>query len=145
MSPNVLFVAFNIVIIPFWLLLILAPKWIWTDRIVHSIWVPIAIACWAIFLQVISPPVPAGATGITLPGVMLLVGGEHGTLSVWTILMSWDLVAGAWLARDARRLQIHHAWISISLVATYLLGILGLLLYLTIRLILRRTMTMRET
>ena len=43
MNPEGLFTAFNIAIIPFWLLLIFAPRWIWTDRIVHSIALPIAL------------------------------------------------------------------------------------------------------
>jgi hypothetical protein len=144
MSPEVLFAAFNIAIIPFWLLLILAPKWIWTDRIVHSIWVPIASAIWALTLGLSSPAAPDGASMRTLPGVMLLIDGAHGTLTVWTLLMCWDLLAGAWLSRDARRLKIHHAWVVASLLVTFVFGIPGLLLYIVIRVFQRRTFTMQE-
>jgi len=144
MSPEGLFAAFNIAIVPFWLLLIFAPRWIWTDRILHSIWLPIAIGIWALTLGVSSPAAPADASMGTLPGVILLIGGAHGTLTVWTLLMCWDLLAGAWLSRDARRLKIHHAWVVVSLLVTLMLGVLGLLLYLVIRAIRRKTFTMHE-
>jgi hypothetical protein len=144
MNPQALFAAFNVAIVPFWLLLMFAPKWIWTDRIVHSIWVPIAIATWALALGVSSPAAPDGASIGTLPGVMLLVSGAHGTLTVWTLLMGWDLLAGAWLSRDARRLKMHHAWVVVSLLVTFVFGIPGLLLYLVIRVFLRRAFTMQE-
>jgi hypothetical protein len=81
----------------------------------------------------------------SINAVMLLVGGEHWTLTLWTLVMGWDLLAGAWLARDARRRGIHHAWVVLCLVPTFVYGIVGLVLYLLIRLTLRRVLTMHET
>jgi hypothetical protein len=144
MHPEVLFTAFNVAVIPFWLLLIFAPEWIWTDRIVHSIALPIAIAIWALSLGVSSPAAPDGASMTTLPNVMLLIGSAHGTLIVWTMHMCWDLLAGAWLSRDARRLKIHHAWVVVALLVTLMGGIAGLLLYIVIRVFLRKRFTMQE-
>jgi hypothetical protein len=140
-----MYYAFTIVVSVFWLLLIVAPRWIWTDHIVHSAFVPFALGAWVIVLGVIGPPPPEGAGMGSLEAVMLLVGGEHWTLTLWTLVMGWDLLAGAWLARDARRHGIRHAWVIVCLIVTFVYGLIGLLLYLVIRLALRRVLTMHET
>jgi hypothetical protein len=126
------------------LLLIVAPNWIWTERIVHTALVPFALVAWAIVLSVLGPPPPEGAGMGSMKAVMLLVSGETATLTLWTLVMGWDLLAGAWLARDARRRGIHHAWVVVCLVLTFVYGIIGLVLYLLVRLVLRRVLTMHE-
>lgn len=145
MNLEFLYSAFVIAISIGWLLLLVAPRWKWTDRIAHSVWIPFALGAWVVTLSVLQSPPPEGAGMGTLAAVVLLTNGAHGTLIVWTMLMGWDFIAGAWLARDARRLGIHHAWVVVCLLVAYWLGIVGLLLYFAIRLILRRTVTMHET
>jgi hypothetical protein len=144
MDYELAYSAYTLVLSLFWLLLIVAPRWVWTDRIVHSVLVPLAIGAWTIALGVSGPPPPAGAGMGSLQAVMLLIGGEHATLTLWTLVMGWDLLAGAWLARDARRRGIHHAWVAPCLILTFMFGIVGLVLYLLLRLALRRTLTMHE-
>ena len=80
----------------------------------------------------------------SLQAVMLLTNGEHGTLMTWTLLMGWDLFAGAWMARDARRRQLHHAWVVPCLLVTFVFGVLGLLLYFAIRAAVKRTLSLQE-
>jgi hypothetical protein len=144
MNYELVYSAFTLTVSVLWLLLVVAPKWIWTDRIVHSVFVPLALGMWAIALGVLGPPPPEGAGMGSIEAVMLLVGGEHATLTLWTLVMGWDLLAGAWLARDARRRGIHHAWVIVCLVLAFVYGILGLVLYLLVRLALRRVLTMHE-
>ena len=144
MNLEVLYTAFNIAVLPCWLLMILAPSWKWTDRIVHTIWIPIALAIWLIVLEVSRPPTPEGAGFGSLHGVMLLTSGPLGTLAMWTQLMGWDLFVGMWIARDARRLKIHHAFVVVCLLTTYVIGPPGALLYFVIRLALRRSTTLQE-
>jgi len=144
MDYELLYSAFTLTVSVFWLLLIVAPKWIWTDRIVHTVLVPLALFLWAIVLSVLGPPPPEGAGMGSMKAVMLLLGGETATLTLWTLVMGWDLLAGAWLARDARRRGIHHAWVVVCLVLTFVYGIIGLVLYLLVRLVLRGVLTMHE-
>jgi hypothetical protein len=144
MNYELVYSAFTLTVSVLWLLLVVAPKWIWTDRIVHSVFVPLALGMWAIALGVLGPPPPEGAGMGSIEAVMLLVGGEHATLTLWTLVMGWDLLAGAWLARDACRRGIHHAWVIVCLVLAFVYGILGLVLYLLVRLALRRVLTMHE-
>ena len=144
MDYELLYSAFTLTVSVFWLLLIVAPKWIWTDRIVHTAFVPLALVLWAIVLSVLGPPPPEGAGMGSMKAVMLLLGGETATLTLWTLVMGWDLLAGAWLARDARRRGIHHAWVVVCLVLTFVYGIIGFVLYLLVRLALRGVLTMHE-
>jgi hypothetical protein len=144
MNYELLYSAFTIAVAAFWLLLIVAPQWIWTERIVHIALVPFALVVWAIVLSVLGPPPPEGAGMGSMKAVMLLVSGENATLTLWTLVMGWDLLAGAWLARDARRRGIHHACVVVCLVLTFVYGIIGLVLYLLVRLALRGVLTMHE-
>jgi hypothetical protein len=144
MNYELVYFGFTLTVSVFWLLLVVAPKWIWTDRIVHSVFVPLALGIWVIALGVLGPPPPEGAGMGSIEAVMLLLSGEHATLTLWTLVMGWDLLAGAWLARDARRRGIHHAWVVGCLVLAFVYGILGLVLYLLVRLALQRVLTMHE-
>jgi hypothetical protein len=144
MNYEQLYSAFTVTVSVFWLLMIVAPKWIWTDRVVHTVFLPMALGLWVIVLGILGPPPPDGAGMGSLEAVMLLVDGEHWTLTIWSLVMGWDLLAGAWLARDARRRGIHHAWVIVCLVLTFVYGLLGLVLYLLVRLALQRVLTMHE-
>lgn len=139
-----LFTAFNFAVTPFWLLMIVAPKWKWTDRIVHTIWIPVALTIWLIAIEIIKPAAPDGAGFGSLQAVMLLTNNPHGTLALWTQAMGWDLFVGMWIARDARRQRIHHGLVIPCLLATFILGPLGALLYVILRLALRRTTSLQE-
>jgi len=144
MNTEQLYSAFTLAVSAFWLLLIVAPTWVWTERIVHTAFLPLAIGAWAIALGLLGPRPPEGAGMGSIKAVMLLVGGEHGTLTLWTLVMGWDLLSGAWLARDARRRGIHHAWVVLCLVLSFGFGIVGLVCYLLLRLALRRVLTLHE-
>lgn len=145
MNYELLYSGFTLTVAVFWLLMIVAPTWTWTDRIVHSVFAPLAIGTWVLVLGLLGPPPPEGAGVGSIEAVMLLVDGEHWTLTLWTLVMGWDLLAGAWLARDARRHGIHHAWVAVCLVLTFVYSILGLALYLLARFALRRVLTMHES
>jgi hypothetical protein len=144
MNVEFLYSAFTMAVSVGWWLLILAPKWTWTDRVVHSIWIPIALGVWIVAMGILKPAAPEGAGMGSMAAVMLLTGGPEGTLMMWTMLMGWDLFAGAWLARDARRWGIHHVWVVACLLVTLFFGLFGLLLYFAIRAGLRRTVSLQE-
>ena len=144
MNYELLYSAFTLAVSFFWLLLIVAPKWGWTDRLVHTAFVPLALVVWAVTLSALGPPPAEGAGMGSIKAVMLLLGEEHATLTLWTLVMGWDLLAGAWLARDARRRGIHHAWVIVCLILAFVYGIIGLVLYLLVRLMLRGVLTLHE-
>lgn len=138
MTPDVVFQFCNNGVIPAWLLLAVAPRWSWTQRIVHAVWIPGLLGLvygWALFS---GGPSPEGAGFGSLAAVMTLFTNPHAALAGWIHYLCFDLFVGAWEVRDAQRRSIPHGWLLPCLLATLMLGPLGLLLYLAIRFALRR-------
>jgi hypothetical protein len=55
-------------------------------------------------------------------------------LAGWVHILALDLFAGAWIARDALRLEIPRPALVVCLLLTFMLAPLGIALYLLIRL-----------
>ncbi len=138
MSLETLFSVCNLAVIPAWLLLALVPRWEWTQRLVHAAWIPIALALvygWALFA---SPTAPEGAGFSSLAGVMALFTSPQAVLAGWIHYLVFDLFVGAWEVRDAARHRIPHGLLLPCLFFTFMLGPIGLALYLVLRAALRR-------
>jgi hypothetical protein len=134
----------NIVLLPAWLLLIFAPNWRWTDRIVHRVWIPLLYCVAVTLILFIRPDSPEGASIASLKGFMLLLTNPMTVLMIWIQLVIWDLFIGAWMARDARRHGIHWAWMVVPMIAIFIFGPPGLVLYLGLRYVMRKTITLDE-
>lgn len=133
MTADSLFSLANYLVMPAWLLLVVAPGWSWTQRLVHAAWIPLLLGGAYAGLAFMGPPPPEGASFSTLPGVMRLFDSPVGALAGWIHYLVFDLFVGAWESRDARRRGISHVWVIPCLVLTLMLGPAGLLLYLAIR------------
>lgn len=134
----------NLILLPAWLLLILAPGWRWTERVVHSVWIPVLYSAAVIVIVLMRPALPEDANIGSLRGFMLLLQSPYSSLAIWLQLVLCDLFIGAWESRDARRHGIHAGWLVVPLVATYIFGPPGLLIYLAIRYALTRKVTLAE-
>ena len=145
MSIDTVFLICNYGVMPFWLLLAIAPGWTWTGRLVHSILIPVVLGSVYLTGFLTAPPAPAGASFGTLEGVMLFFSQPHGVLVGWVHYLVFDLFVGAWMVRDARRRGLHHGFVVPCLALTLMLGPIGLLLYTTIRGIRDRVATLVET
>ncbi|SBT40965.1 ABA4-like family protein [Micromonospora auratinigra] len=119
---------------PFWALMILAPRWSWTARIVGS---PLIVApVLAIYALLVLP-----ALGTVLPAVLApnltglrdLLGSADGAAAAWAHMIAFDLFVGRWAWRDARQRRVPALVVSPLLVLTILLGPLGLAAYLAVR------------
>ena len=64
--------------------------------------------------------------------------------AAWTHYLVFDMVVGAWIARDAVRLAIPWPLRSLCLVLTFLAGPVGFLIYLVGRAVLRRTVAAED-
>jgi hypothetical protein len=122
-------------VLPFWLLLLLAPGWIWTQRLVNTAFVPLGLA--TLYLAFALPGFLLG--GIEGGGFMSLEqlarGFQHppALLAGWVHYLVFDLFIGAWIVRDALRHAIGRLTQSICLIFTLMLGPIGLGLYLIVR------------
>jgi 3',5'-cyclic AMP phosphodiesterase CpdA len=65
--------------------------------------------------------------------------------AAWTHYLVFDMVVGAWIARDAVRLGIPWPLRTLALVLTFLLGPVGFLVHLVTRFILRRALAVERT
>jgi hypothetical protein len=121
---------------PFWLLMILAPHWRWTRRIVDSPWI---VAPAAVLYVVLVAPVALAVLPLLanpdLASIAALLGSESGATIAWVHFLTFDLFVGRWIYLDSRDRDIS-AWISSpNLALTLMFGPAGLLVYLVIRLV----------
>lgn len=143
MSPHDLFPLFNLGVLPAWALLLLAPRWRWTQRLVHGAVMPVALAT-AYLVLLLSAELPEGAGGGSLDEVLRLFASPQLALVCWIHYLVFDLFVGAWIARDAARRGIPHLALVPCLLLTLLIGPAGLLLYLVLRLALRQVAALDE-
>lgn len=146
MDLATLFLVCNNGVLPAWLLLAVAPGWVWTQRLVHSVWIPLLLG--VVYAVLIASSVgadsPDGASFGSLEGVMRFFTVPAAALAGWVHYLVFDLFVGAWEVRDARRQRIPHLAVIPCLALTLGLGPLGLLAYLGLRLALRREISLDE-
>ncbi|NNC38238.1 MAG: DUF4281 domain-containing protein [Acidimicrobiales bacterium] len=126
----------NFIVMPAWALLILAPNWKFTTKVVHSAFVPLIMfliyfyyISWTLFF---GGGAEGGGFG-SLESVMLAFTSPIGFLAGWVHYLAFDLFVGMWISRDGKRRDIAHAWIVPCLILTYVLGPVGLGVYLVMR------------
>ncbi len=144
MSPDQLFLICNYAVLPAWLLLVLAPHHRITQLLVHAIWVPLLLGPFYIWALFFGEPAAEGAGFGSLQGVMLLFQSPTAVLGGWIHYLVFDLFVGAWIVRDAQRQDINH-WLTVPfLFMTLMAGPAGLMFYLLLRLVLKRSLSLVE-
>jgi hypothetical protein len=128
-----LFVAGNAVVLVPWLLLLLAPKARATRLLVHSgapavLLVPLYIAC--IFFD---PRGPSGGSFWSVAGVQAIFASPRTAVGCWIHYLIFDLLVGAWIARDARRLAVPHVVAAPCMLVTLFFGPVGYGAWLVLR------------
>ena len=140
MSYDLLFTLINVSVIPAWALLILAPKSSLTEKLVHSMFYPLLLGAVYIFGMVMAA-MGHGAEGggfTSIEGVRTLFSSDVGMIIGWAHYLVFDLFVGAWEARDAQRREVSH-WVLVPcLLLTFMLGPIGLFLYLALRKVMRK-------
>jgi len=133
MTPEVLFSLANGVALPGWLLLVFLPRWRWSARLVSSVLIPALLGSVYLVLIVRSFSGDGGGGFGSLAQVAALFENPWALLAGWIHYLAFDLFIGAWEVRDAQRIGIHHLLVVPCLVLTFMLGPVGLLLYLVLR------------
>lgn len=131
-KPELIFILANNLALIGWLLLIFAPRWGWTTRLVHAGLIPAVLAAIYTVLIVTTFGQAEGGFG-SLGDVMKLFRYEWAVLTGWIHYLAFDLFIGAWELRDAQRAGIVHWKVVPCLIMTFLLGPIGLLAYLLLR------------
>lgn len=140
MTYDLLFSMLNASVLPAWALLIFAPKWSVTEKLVHSMLYPVLLGGFYLTLMVASMAFGVGASPddaavdfTTIDGVRNIFASDIGVLIGWAHYLVFDLFVGAWEARDARRRGFSHGLLIPCLLLTFMLGPVGLLLYVILR------------
>lgn len=133
MPLETLFNAATYGVIPFWLALMLAPRWSWTQRLVHGPVVLLLLTPIYAYMLFGYAPAPEGMNFRSLYGVMVGFSAPHIVVAGWIHYLIFDLFVGAWEVRDAQRRGIPQLLVVPCLIATLMVGPIGLLLYVVVR------------
>jgi Domain of unknown function (DUF4281) len=134
MTNDQLFQLVNSMAMLAWLLLIIAPKWAWTGKTVMGL--VITLFC-IIYIYLISQSIKAEdfKSFSSLAGVMQLFTHEGAVLAGWVHYLAFDLMVGLFIVNDSQKNDLSHWLIIPCLLFTFMLGPVGLCLYLLMRLI----------
>ncbi len=134
-TPEPLFSLANALALPGWALLVLAPRWRGTQALVLRGGWPLGLAAlYAVFIAGHYLGERGGEGGFgSLAQVALLFQDPWALLAGWVHYLCFDLWVGAWEVRDAQRRGVPHGAVVPALVLTFLLGPVGLLVYLGVR------------
>jgi hypothetical protein len=124
---------------PFWLMMIVAPRWSWSRRIIGSPYIilPAALLYAVLVVPVMGEALPLLASP-TLESIAGLLGSEAGATIGWIHFLAFDLFVGRWAYLDAQERQISHWLAAPALFFILMLGPLGFCLYLLIRELVKR-------
>jgi hypothetical protein len=134
MNMETLFTLSNLLVLPFWLLILLAPRWGVTRRVIGSplIIVPSAL----LYSALVLPGLPALLPALANPGLAAIAEGfstPQGATAAWAHLLAFDLFAGRWAYLDSRARNLSPWLAGPVILFIFMLGPFGLLLYLAAR------------
>jgi hypothetical protein len=131
MSLETIYSACTLVAVAGWLALVAAP--LARTRMIQLARVASALLCVAYLIQMFTITVPTGGDFSSLSGVTLLFSQPGNVMLGWTHYLAFDLFIGSWITEDAGREGFPHWALIPILVATFMIGPVGLLIWLAVR------------
>nr|WP_137676179.1 ABA4-like family protein [Parerythrobacter lutipelagi] len=137
---DAIFGAVNVIAIVCWIGLTFLPRW--PTLLAFILYCGVGLLClvYAVFLFSIVAgwldpvgPADAAANFSTIEGVRGIFLSDGGVTVGWTHYLAFDLFVGLWIARDADAKQFNRIVQAPVLLATFLAGPLGLLVWLIVR------------
>ena len=146
-SENIYLFA-NWGVVPFWLLLILAPNHALTNFFVQSIIVPLLLAVGYVYLSynlyLESNIFDGFNLYYGLDDLYSIFANETLLLIFWLHFLAISLFAGAWIVRDSKKYLIPKIVSIPSLILTYFSGPLGLVVYWLVRIFFARKISFND-
>jgi hypothetical protein len=137
MDWPLVFNAVNLAALVAWALLILAPRW--PALLSGILYLGVGGLCAlyaALLVSALTGLIPSGAGGAdftTIAGIRAIFASDAGVVIGWTHYLAFDLFVGLWIARDADAKFFSRLVQAPILVATFMAGPLGLIIWLLIR------------
>jgi hypothetical protein len=126
----------NLTVMPFWGAMILLPRWRFTERVMRS---PLSIALPAgLYAALVLPDalnIVQAVSNPTLSGIAALLGSEQGATIAWVHFLAFDLFVGRWAYLDSLERKINPFLMAPVLFLILMLGPIGFLIYLALRLL----------
>jgi hypothetical protein len=132
MSNEQLFLLANGIAFFAWLVLILFPFRPFTNKVLIGVVVTSLCITYAVLVYNSLKPGDFKSF-MTLGGVTAMLSVPGAALAGWIHYLAFDLMTGLFIANNAAKHGIGYAWLLPCLVLTFLLGPIGLLLYMLIR------------
>jgi hypothetical protein len=135
---GLVFNAVNIIAAVGWAALILLPRWPALLSAVLYLGVGLLCLIYAtgligVLTGVIPNPDGGGADFTTIAGVRAIFASDAGVVIGWTHYLAFDLFVGLWIVRDADAKGLSR-WVQAPiLLATFIAGPLGLVVWLLVR------------
>jgi hypothetical protein len=133
---NAVFILGNVLVLPFWALMILAPGWSISRRVMTS-FIPVLLVpvCYLIDMAASLSAGGVDLSKLTLDanGLAVLLGTPAGAAVAWLHMLALDLFCGRWAYLDSQEQNLPAPLVSVALLFIFLAGPFGLLLYLAIR------------
>lgn len=124
----------NLVILPFWLSMVVAPESDWTRRLLRTPWICAVLAgLYAILVLPEAGNLLPLLARPQLSEIAALLGTPLGAAAGWLHFLAFDLFVGRWIWNDALESKFSLWLLRPILLLTLLFGPLGLLLYLLAR------------
>ncbi|MFP3944923.1 MAG: ABA4-like family protein [Alphaproteobacteria bacterium] len=131
MPAEFLYKAATIGVMPLWLLLAFLPNAAITRVLIQSVAPPLVLGALYAWLF---HTVPGSAIDFTsLEGLRATFQSDAMLLAGWVHYLVFDLFVGAWIVRDGRRRDLWYPLLVPCLFLTFLMGPVGLLVYLVLR------------
>ena len=140
MTPQAFFQVTNTLALVAWILLVLAPGRKVVAGLLCAIVVPglLSLAYVAVIGWKLAANGFPGEDVTTLAGLRKIFGDDWVLAAAWTHYLVFDMVVGAWIARDSVRLGIPWWSRTVALLLTFLAGPTGFLVHVCARSWLRR-------
>ena len=132
MKAEQIFSIANLIAMIGWIILVIAPRWIVTRKVVLSGAIPLLLSGAYLILIILFFGKSEGGFG-SLADVMKLFTNEWATLAGWINYLAFDLFVGTWEVKDAQERKISHWFVIPCLFLTFMLGPIGFLLYSILR------------
>jgi len=138
-----LFQLTNTVALVAWIALVLFPGRKLVSGVLCAVVVPgmLALAYAAVIVWKLASNGPPPEDVMTLAGLREVFSDDWVFAAAWTHYLVFDMVVGAWIARDGVALRLPWAIRSVALVLTFLAGPVGFLIHLVSRGLLRKTIS----
>ena len=130
MLYETIFNIFNSGILLFWILLLVLPKKVFTQKVIAFPWVPLAFAIgYAYFLSFTTGTLSADFSSLSSLTEMFQNSNPRGVAAGWLHYLAFDFWVGCWMLKNSQEKGVKHLWMIMPLIFTFMLGPVGIILY----------------